>query len=371
MERDGFKFDLETQRFIRNRWDTEVGLRVRQEIIDGIKSSVELRAILDDYVLDHPEIIDPYGHPIYPKSEMLENSFWVLTQDGLRGIHIYNEDLSSSPGLKKKAHSYSSFYNCNLSSTNMEMADYSYGRFEKCNMEEVVFAASGGFSVRIIDCNLRGACFWQSGFRDCDFSGSDLSGSYFEGVLLEDLKVNYRTKFDLDLAGSWKMRDMPEDQKPDILRAIRLAYEKAELWGHMDVFLYQEKVAQRKFILWKSFQENKSWKGLYGWISSLLLGALSGYTTKPIRVIVMAGALSLVFAALYLMLGTPNYTEISKPAILESLNFSFTTFATLGYGDISYSACHPYLRILSTVEAWMGAITLSLFVVVLSRKVFR
>jgi len=109
MERDGFKFDLETQRFIRNRWDTEVGLRVRQEIIDGIKSSVELRAILDDYVLDHPEIIDPYGHPIYPKSEMLENSFWVLTQDDLRGIHIYNEDLSSSSGLKKKAHSYSSF----------------------------------------------------------------------------------------------------------------------------------------------------------------------------------------------------------------------------------------------------------------------
>ena len=29
------------------------------------------------------------------------------------------------------------------------------------------FAASGGFSIRIIDCNLKGACFWQSGFRDC------------------------------------------------------------------------------------------------------------------------------------------------------------------------------------------------------------
>ncbi|WP_020210728.1 pentapeptide repeat-containing protein [Gilvimarinus chinensis] len=371
MERDGFKFDLETQRFIKNRWDTEVGQRVRQEIIDGIKNSVEIRAILDDYVLEHPENIDPYGHPIYPKTEMRENSFWVLTQDDLRGIHIYNEDLSSSPCLEKKALSYSSFYNCNLSSTNMEMADYSYSRFEKCNMEEVVFAASGGFSVRIIDCNLKGACFWQSGFRGCDLSGSDLSGAYFEGALLEDLRVDYKTKFDLELAGSWKNREMPGDQRPDILRSIRLAYEKAELWAHMDAFLYKEKVAQRKFILWKSFQENKSIQGFYGWLSSLLLGALSGYTTKPIRVIVMAGALSLIFAALYLMLGTPSHTEISAAAIMESLYFSFTTFATLGYGDISYSACHPYLRILSTAEAWMGAITLSLFVVVLARKVFR
>ena len=164
---------------------------------------------------------------------------------------------------------------------------------------------------------------------------------------------------------------MPGDQKPDILRAIRLAYEKAELWGHMDAFLYKEKVAQRKFIVWKSFQENSSFLSFYEWASSLLLGALSGYTTKPIRVIVMAGSLSLFFAALYLILGTPNHTEISMPAILESLYFSFTTFATLGYGDISYSASHPYLRILSTAEAWVGAITLSLFVVVLSRKVFR
>lgn len=371
MERDGFKFDLETQRFIKNRWDTDIGKRVRAEIIAGIKNSIELRAILDDHVMEHPENIDPYGHPIYPKSEMLENSFWVLTQDDLRGIQIYNEDLSYSPCLEKKSLAYSSFYNCNLSSTNMEMADYSYSRFEKCNMEGTIFAASGGFSVNIIDCNLRGACFWQRGFRDCDFSGSNFSGAYFEGALLEDLKVNYKTIFDLDLASTWKTRNLPDDQKPDILRAIRLAYHKAELWEQMDAFLYKEKVAQRKYILWESFLEKKSCQGFASWASSFLLGLLSGYTTKPGRVIVIAVALSFAFVGLYLMLGTPNHSGIDKHAILESLYFSFTTFATLGYGDISYSACQPYLRILSTAEAWLGAITLSLFVVVLSRKVFR
>jgi hypothetical protein len=107
MERDGFKFDLETQRFLMNRWETDVGKRVRDEIISGIKNSVELRAILDNHVLVHPDNVEPYGYPVYPKSEMGEGRFWVLTQDDLRGIHVYNEDLSSSPCLEKKALSYS------------------------------------------------------------------------------------------------------------------------------------------------------------------------------------------------------------------------------------------------------------------------
>lgn len=169
MERDGFKFDLETQRFLINRWDTEVGQRVHDEIISGIKDSVELRAILDNYVLVHPENEDPYAHPFYPKSEMKEGSFWVLTQDDLRGIRIYNEDLSSSPCLEVKALSYSSFYNCNLSNTNIERADLSYARFEKCNMEGVIFAAAGGFSTILLECDLTNACLCQSGFRDCNF----------------------------------------------------------------------------------------------------------------------------------------------------------------------------------------------------------
>ncbi|UWR88312.1 hypothetical protein [Phaeobacter inhibens] len=64
LEKDGFKFDLATQRFLKNRWETAVGEKVRLEIVEGLKSSVENRAILDSYVLDHEDNFDPYGHPI-------------------------------------------------------------------------------------------------------------------------------------------------------------------------------------------------------------------------------------------------------------------------------------------------------------------
>lgn len=371
MERDGFKFDLETQRFLINRWETETGQRLRDEIISGIKNSVELRAILDDYVLDHPDNVSPYGYPVYPKSEMGKGRFWVLTQDDLRGIHIYNEDLSSSPCLEKKSLSYSSFYNCNLSNTNIEMADLSYARFEKCNMEGIVFAASGGFSTRINDCVLRNACFWRSGFRDCNFHGSDFTGVYFEDALLEDIKVNYKTKFDVKLAETWKTRSMPPDQKPDILRAIRIAYERAELWSHMDSFLFEEKRTQRKQLIWPLFKQEKSIASFTSWLSNIASDSLSGYSTKPFRLVLMSFLVAVGFSVLYFYLGAPTHQNMSASAMLESLYFSFTTFATLGYGDVSYDASRPYMRILSTLEAWTGAVSISLFVVALARKIFR
>lgn len=371
MDKEGFKFDLITQRFIKERWNSELGQKVRQEIIDGIKNSVELRAILDSYVLEHPENTDPYGHPIYPKSEMKEGEFWVLTQDDLRGIHFYNEDFSLSPCLAKKSLSYSSFYNCNLTNSNLERTDLSYARIDKCNLNSACLAMSGGFNIKLVDSNLTNANLIQSFFGDCDFSGSNFERAYFEDVQLNNNKVNYLTKFDLNLRDTEKTRKMPENQKPDILRSIRQSYETAELWGNMDAFLNKEKLVQRQSILWPRFRENKSKENLFEWFTSWVSGIFSGYSTKPSRVIFVAFAITLSFSALYLLFGTPNYDDLSSQAVLESLYFSFTTFATLGYGDISYGPTHPYLRLLSTVEAWFGAITLSSFVVVLSRKVFR
>lgn len=85
----------------------------------------------------------------------------------------------------------------------------------------------------------------------------------------------------------------------------------------------------------------------------------------------MGLALALLFSLLYVVLGTPSGHETWSAAWLEGLYFSFTPFATLGYGDVSYGPEHPLLRMLSTVEAWCGAVFISLFVVLLARKVFR
>lgn len=229
IDREGWKFDLVTQRFLENRWETSVGQKVRDEVIDGLKNSIEIRAILDNYVLKHPANIDPYGYPYYPPDAIVKDNFWVLTQDDLRGIQFYNEDFSNSPSFEKKSLSYSSFYNCKMSGVHLNMVDLSYARLEKCDLSTAVIIDTGGFSTRFIDCNLSKACLWKCKFIDCDFSGSDLRGAYLEDAFLYDIHVNYLTKFDTNLESAWRKRLMPPSQAPDVLRSIRIAYEKAEV----------------------------------------------------------------------------------------------------------------------------------------------
>jgi hypothetical protein len=367
MDRDGFTFNLVTQRFLKNRWNTEIGKKVLEEVIEGLKNAVEVRAILDDYVLDHPENQDPYGHPYYPKSEMDENSFWVLTHDDLRGIHVYNETFPKNSSFTVKSLNYTRFFGCNFSGTNMERTELSMATFEKCNLKAVCFAYGGGFGTRFIDSNLKNVCYWGSGLIDGDISGSDLRGIYLEDAKLENITVNYSTKLDLSPNLHWKTRNMPVDQIADHLKAYRVAYEKAEIWHNVDQYLSLERAANRKHILYPQLKEEFSVRGLYRWVSDLLWGYGTGYGTKPSRLILSGFVVSILYSIFFYVAGNPGENQ----GFVSSLYFSFTTFATLGYGDLSYGADRWVLRLISTSEAWAGAVLIAAYVGVLGRKVIR
>ena len=371
MDSEGFTFDLRTQRFIVNRWDTELGRKVQEEVCDGLKNSVQVEAILDEYVLHHKSNIEPYGYPYYPVDAMEKSEFWVLTNTDLRGISFYHEDLSKSPSFEKMRLSYSIFYNCNLSEAELDMTEFSCARIEKSNLFKTIFAASGGFSTSFIDCDMREACLLKSGFIDPSFVGCDLRGAYFEDAVLKNIAVNHLSKFDINLATHWRTRRMAARQRPDILRAIRLGYQAAELWEDADRFLFAERTEKRKHVLWYSAKEKQGRMEIFAWAWDLLAASISGYGTKPFRVVGWAVLISLCYAVFYVLAGAPESNDSVFLSVLGSLYFSFTTFATLGYGDMTYSREHPFLRLLSTSEAWLGAIFIALLVVVLARKIIR
>jgi hypothetical protein len=284
-------------------------------------------------------------------------------------------DFSNSPSLGKKSLSYSRFYNCIFSNTKIYNSDLSFVSFENCNLNDAILEHTGGFGIQFQKCTIINAYISNSVFIDCNLKDSDLTGVYFGGTSLEDLKVNHRTKFDFFLRKkwekiSWDTRSMPDHEQPDILRAIRIAYQKAELWDQMDSYLYTEKVAQRKFILWSQLKQELDWPSFRSWGYSYI-SSLTGYSTKPSRIILMGIITGFLYSLIYLIFGTPNHNSINLISTLESLYFSFTTFATLGYGDIAYSSDRPYMRLLSTTQALIGAIFISLFVVALARKFIR
>ncbi|WP_439124905.1 potassium channel family protein [Marivita sp.] len=206
-------------------------------------------------------------------------------------------------------------------------------------------------------------------------SGSDLRDAYFEDARLHGLKVNHLTNFGERIASGWSKREIPDVQKPDIYRSIRLAYEDAEIWDTMDVFLAAEHASRRKGLLWPAFKKSKSLKTFSTWLGSLCRGAYSNYATSPWRAVFITALIPVFFAFVYLAAGLPNAAASSTSNVAQSvgqsLYFSLTTFTTLGYGDVTYSADRPFLRFLSTLEAFAGAVSMALLVVIFARKVIR
>jgi len=186
-------------------------------------------------------------------------------------------------------------------------------------------------------------------------------------MVLEDIKVNYLTTFDVGFPEIWRTRKMPRHQRPDVLRAIRTAYERAELWSLMDRFLVAEKTEERKAVLWPQVVKERSSSRILAWLGSLVSGWSSAYATAPGRVLLLSIITAFAYTGAYLAFGMPN----AESNVLEALYFSFTTFVSLGDGSLVYGASRPYMRLLTTTEAWIGVILMSLFVVVSARKLFR
>lgn len=367
MKREGFEFDLVTQRFLENRWETEEGEQVYRKVIEGIKCGADVRSVLDPYVLDHPENSDPYGHPYYPITAMEEGSFWVLTQDDLRGIRIYGEEFPKKVYFGKKSLNYARFHDCNFQEADFERTNVTQANFEKCNFERAVFASAGGYDTKFIDCILKDVCFFDTVLIGTDFSGSDLSGVYLEEAYLERLKVNYNTKLDLALKKTWGNRKLSPRQEPELLKAFRIAYANSELWDIADRYLYLERVANRKYLLWPKAITEKKLSSIDTWFKDYLWGFTAGYGVRPSRIWLVGFIVALFFSIIYFLAGNPN----CQNRFATSLYFSFTTFATLGYGDLAYNDSRWIMRLISTAEAWSGAVSISMFVAVMARKVLR
>jgi hypothetical protein len=204
MDREGFEFDLVTQRFLINRWETHTGKQVLIDVLEGLKLGGDVRSVLDPYVLDHPENSDPYGHPHYPKNAMGEEVFWVLTQDDLRGIHIYSEEFPAKVWFGVKSLNYARFHNCIFREAKFERTSLTRTIFEKCNFENAEFAIAAGYNTKFTNCNLRKVCFFDASLIETDFSGSDLTGAYFENTYFEKIIVNYNTIIDFTLVKTWQ-----------------------------------------------------------------------------------------------------------------------------------------------------------------------
>jgi len=121
-----------------------------------------------------------------------------------------------------------------------------------------------------------------------------------------------------------------------------------------------EKEEERFYYFWR-------------WLKNLVIWLVTGYGEKPLRTVLTALFVILLFAGFYGVMdavdGKGDDTD-EEMGFTEYIYFSVVTFTTLGYGDYSPKRVW-YFQMVATVEAFLGAFTMALFVFVFTRKMAR
>ncbi|MBU0608607.1 MAG: pentapeptide repeat-containing protein [Armatimonadetes bacterium] len=297
----------------------------------------------------------------------------ILHSANLTGADLYGADLTGAV-LNNALLRGADFTTVCLRAASLIQADFADAQLENvdldcCNATQARFTGA---------CSLRQSTFIGALLAGADFSAAaDLDGVVWwvdpRGWLRRILHIAPPTLTDEALVGQLRQWagaywSVLEDSERTC-RQIKRAYQASGQYDKAGEFFIREMEYRRKQ------ERNPLRRGGLG-----LLYFLSDYFEDPWRVGIIGLVIVAVFAWVQGSLGIcdstgafvlgPGWCVPNPGAVLtffsRGLYFSIVTFTTLGYGD--YHAATDVGRIISSLEAMLGAILLAMFLVCLARK---
>ncbi len=102
------------------------------------------------------------------------------------------------------------------------------------------------------------------------------------------------------------------------------------------------------------------------WSIARSMGESDSYTSVVVQIVLMTMFYVLIFALVYYDSGLISAGKLVEIPFITAIYFSITTLTTLGYGDF---APPPDIRLMTSLEAIIGYITLGVWVAVAMRYV--
>jgi len=264
-----------------------------------------------------------------------------------------------------------------------DIADFSASLFEGyVEFEGVIFKGDASFE---------GVSFNEP----VSFRGKPKAFEHKFYGILDFSHADIRKGIDIDIPSDWFK--LPEAEL-EARRVQRLSYEKEGKRDEADRMFVLERRAYRKFLRNRArdrYSKAKTYYQkfeavlflMYAYVSTaietVLADWVSLYGTSWGRIILSSCWVITTNAILYWSLSQFSSVNVSGipigtiytngasqgiPGFLNALYYSLVTFTTLGYGDM-----HPtgWLKALSALEAFTGAVFMALIVAVIARKWMR
>jgi len=238
---------------------------------------------------------------------------------------------------------HSTFANCYFRLADFTDAEFSHCVFVDCNFDEAIFVRTR---------------LSYSEFRNCSVTFQQLK------QCLELHDVNLLRDTAQSLKVNAQSRGMNDDSRSFLLIELKASERHNFLKGWPPAGSWQ----QRKYA-----DAVDRWAGRWKW-GALVFGRLFwGHGERPLRVAAIAGAVVILFSALYYLVPGVSISNLSqvlgRENGLDYVGFSLATLVSSSYGDAISSS--RIARILSTTEAALGLVLLGFFVSALFRRISR
>ncbi|GEM_PF-559418 len=259
---------------------------------------------------------------------------------------------------------------CQFIGSELSNADMIGARLESCDFIGSALAGANFTKAFLHGCSfsysdLRHSCLVEAYLRDVDFTGTYLGGVSLWNAEFNNVKYLKRKSFRDPEKTSKNARAGISEDNPlmarDSYRMLKHHLNHNGFYEDARWAAYRELTMERKY-----FFEKKDLR----YLPSLLMDLLSGYTTKPNRVIVSSIAIILFFALAYFLMDAaqPSLAPASgRLSLMDAIYFSLITFTTVGFGDLVPRAAVIY-RALVCVEAFSGPFMTGLYIFTLTRR---
>lgn len=251
------------------------------------------------------------------------------------------------------------------------------GSFDDCIMKEGYFENASIQNVSFRNVNLDNVCF-----AGAQMELTYLADSEWTAPPNRSKIEKFRDIFSVSdpryvLKEELEAKKILKDKKEEKIKALQNAegtyrrikhslqnegeYEKAS-----GFYIHEMKMKRKRY--WHTMGLIAKWNFFWNWFYAISCG----YSERPKRVVINALIIILFFSTIYYSfdaMGKDGEVDY-KPSAYESIYFSVVTFTTLGYGDYSPKP-HFQFQLLASLEAFIGAFTIALFVLVFGRKVMR
>jgi uncharacterized protein YjbI with pentapeptide repeats len=267
------------------------------------------------------------------------------------------------------------------------------GVFELAHFERVFFEKGGSFD----DCTIREGSFENASIQNVSFHRVNLDKVKFAGAQMEQAYLADAWWDVPEERSDWqKIKDLisvadprfvireeleadavPVSKREEKLLALLKAERTYRRLKHShtnegdytksgEFYIHEMRMKRERYSLEKGTELRAWWKLFWNWFYNISCG----YGERPKRVVFNALLVIVTFTLLYYAgegIGKDG-DESYDPSFRESFYFSVVTFTTLGYGDYYPKSG---FQLFATAEAFIGAFTIALFVLVFGRQVMR